>query len=478
MKNTLFCLTIIFSSISFTQTFEHTSAIDVADGLGNFHPQIETLSDGTPAVIWTDGSNKNIYFAKHDGNSAFLSPIQLNPAGLDVQSYNWSGADLAIEGDNIYVIFRSEGYTTGNIYLVKSTDNGATFSDTVRVDQLATGYGQYPDVAVFNDTIWATFMDHDAGGANPQYVVTRSTDGGNTFDTEVAASALWGSEACDCCQPEIIANEDKVIVFFRNNDANTRDIKAIASYDRGQTFTQNFSVDDHNWYINSCPSTGPDARFSNDGTVLATYKTYTSGEPRIYLQEYDVDADMTVGGVQIEDVATSNAQINYPQLDAKDGIIGIVWEAAGQSIDVFINFSETGISGIDANNTYNLTDAAGAQNKPDIAVGDSYFHVVYADGLDLKYTQVSPLLSTENNEQTVQITTYPNPATDQLTFKISQFEEAKSITLFDLNGQVIKAAQAINSSTFIIDVSHLAAGVYHYSIEGDQRFIKGQFVIE
>ena len=43
-------------------------------------------------------------------------------------------------------------------------DNGMSFGDTVRVDSLSTGYANYPDVAVSNDTVFVTFMDHDAGG--------------------------------------------------------------------------------------------------------------------------------------------------------------------------------------------------------------------------------------------------------------------------------------------------------------------------
>jgi len=477
MKSLKLLIALFTIPASFAQTFEQTSAIDVADGLGNFHPQIETLSDGTPAVIWTNSSDKSIYFAKHDGSSAFLPAIKLNPDGLNIQAYNWSGADLAIEGDNIYVIFRSEGYTTGNIFMVKSTDNGASFSDTVRVDQLTTGFGQYPDIAVYNDTIWTTFMDHDAGGADPQYVVSRSTDGGLTFETEVAVSTAWGAEACDCCQPEIIANENKVVVFFRNNDANTRDIKAVASLDRGATFSQTFSVDDHNWFINSCPSTGPDARFDSNGDVLATYKTYVSGESRIYLQGYDIDADMTTGGVQIEDVASSNAQINYPQIDYKDGIMGIVWEAAGQSIDVFINFSETGIAGIDAANAFNLTNASGAQNKPDIAVGDAYFHVVYADGLNLKYIQVTPLLSLAE-ETTPFVSTFPNPASDKVIFEVPGADQGFTVGLYDLNGKEVLVPTAATSNKLSLDVSGLPQGLYHYILSTNAKTYQGSLVIE
>ena len=119
----------------------------------------------------------------------------------------------------------------------------------MRVDNLSSGFGQYPDIAVLNDTVWVTFMDHDASGLNPQYVVAKSVDGGLTFSSEVVAGEIYGDEACDCCQPELIVNEDYVIVYFRNNDNNIRDIKGVISYDRGDVFTDFFSVDDHLWQL-------------------------------------------------------------------------------------------------------------------------------------------------------------------------------------------------------------------------------------
>ncbi|MEO9534239.1 MAG: T9SS type A sorting domain-containing protein [Crocinitomicaceae bacterium] len=478
MKAVLVCFTFCLSFLSFSQSFDQTTPISVSTGEGNYHPQVEVLNDGNPAVIWTDFSQKDLYFAKYDGISAFEPSIQLNPPGFNVQSYNWSGPDFWMEGDNVYVIFRSEGYNTGHIYLVKSTDNGDTFSDTVRVDQLATGFGQYPDVAVLNDTVWVTFMDHNDSGLDPQYVVARSTDGGLTFEQEVAAGSLWNAEACDCCQPEIVVDESKVVVFFRNNDNNTRDIKAVVSYDRGVTFTDMFSVDNHNWYITSCPSTGPDARFLSENKVLATYKTTVSNIAEIYVNQYDIAADASDALVQITATGAANQQLNYPQLDAKNGVMGIVWEGSGQSIDVFINTSSSGAAGLNPDNAFNLTDASGAQNKPDIAVGDGLFHVVYADGGNVKYTQLTALLSFEEIENELDCNVYPNPATDEINFEFDPaFTENGTLKIYNALGQAVLQREITKGAAININTQLLESGVYHYSVESNSGSSVGQFTV-
>jgi hypothetical protein len=479
MKIALTCFSLVLSILAFSQSFNQTMPISVASGQGNYHPQLEVLNDGNPAVIWTSFADKNLYFAKHDGISAFEPTIQLNPTGFNIQSYNWSGPDLWMEDDNVYVVFRSEGYNTGNIYLVKSTDNGATFSDTVRVDQLATGFGQYPDLAVLNDTVWVTFMDHNASGLDPQYVVARSTDGGLSFEQEVAAGSLWSVEACDCCQPEIIVDETKVVVFFRNNDSNTRDIKGVVSYDRGVTFTDMFSVDNHNWYITSCPSTGPDARFLDSDKLIAVYRTTVSGEGQIYAHQYDLALDATDMEVQITATGASSNQLNYPQLDIKDGVLGVVWEGSGESIDVFINSSSSGVAGLNPDNAFNLTAISGPQNKPDIAVGDGFFHVVYADAGDVKYLQVMPLLTVDENESLIEVKAYPNPAKDFITFEIEASNQADwSVLVFNSLGQEIVTNSFTNQTSGMVNTQSFESGVYHYSVHLSDGIKKGQFVVK
>lgn len=480
MKNFLGLTLILFlSNLAFTQLVAVSEPIPVATGYGFFHPQIEISDDGQPVVLWTDNGTKNIYFAKHNGIDDFNTPIKLNSGIQQVQAYTWSGADLAVDGSNIYVVFRSNGYETGHVYVVKSDDNGISFGDTVRVDAIADGFGQFPDVAAYQDTVWVTYMKFHEGGHDPQYVVARSIDGGVTFETEVDAGALLGAEACDCCQPEIIVNANRVIVFFRNNDSDIRDIKAVVSYDRGVTFTDTYEVDDHNWNINSCPSTGPDARFMGEDKMLTVYRTEESGQSKISLQEYDLVADSPDGRVSVSATSSTNVNLNYPQLDYKDGTIGVVWEASDNGGDVFFNSSSTGLSGLLPENAVNITAVSMTQNKPDIAIHDGVFHVIYVDGngVTVKYVQITPsFVNIEELTSTLGVKAFPVPSEDVVHIKFDIAGETNyRLVLTDVNGKIVQE-QSGDNNHIVLNKSDFDSGIYFYQLSVGRDIAVGKIV--
>jgi len=358
----------------------------VAENFGVHHPQIDLNALNESIVTWTDATSKNIYFSKKVNNS-FTTPIALNTGGVLVQSYAWSGPDLCVENEKIYTVFRSDGYETGNVYLAKSIDHGATFSAASRVDYLSEGYAQYPDIAVLNDTIFVTYMQHDANSTNPRYVLSRSFDGGTTFEQPILAGALTGNEACDCCPPDIVVTDEYVIILFRNNNNNIRDIKGAISYDRGTTFTQIADIDTHNWMLMSCPSTGPDGKINTQTQTLHTvYKSTENNVNKVFLNTYDLNQNVSNATI---DLSENLSNTNYPQLALSGDTIGVVLEGLGTSIDVFFTHSYSGASGINTSNRINITNAQSPQSKPDIIFRNANFHVVYAEGNKLEYCQLN-----------------------------------------------------------------------------------------
>ena len=478
MKSTLTLVFTIITLSGFSQVFLPGNPISVSDTLGYNFPQIEITGDGVPGVIWTDHNNLDIYFAKHNGVDDFLTPIKLNPDGTNVQSFNWSGANIEVEGDNIYVVYHSEGFTTGHCYFVKSTDNGATWSDTVRVDNVADGHAQFPDIAAHNDTLWVVLLDHDANGLNPHYRVTRSVDGGATWEPDVQASELWPGESCDCCSPEIVADDDYVIVFSRNNDNNIREFKGVVSYDRGATFTGMIDVDMHAWNIMSCPSVGASARMYGQDEVLAAYRTEYNSESHVYLHHYDLAGDSTITEVDIQaDVSNNNTLINYPQMDysPSDNRLAIVWESFSSGIDVFFNATTAGPEALISSQAINLTDVTGTQSKPDIIMENGNYHVVYmdTDGFDVKYLQVFESAAGIQAQDNFEVLVYPNPASDLINFEFeNESNELVTISIADLQGRVVKTYKTSENQLSVNP--KLSAGTYIYQVKST----KGVLVIE
>lgn len=461
---------IVLTSITLAQTNKQSIT-----GYGYFHPQIEIVND-KPAIIWTDKNTKNLYFSTHNDADTFPTPIQLNPSGLKLQTYDWSGPDLSVWNNNIYVTFHSNGYETGHVYFVKSTDGGISFSDTVRVDNLSIGYAQYPDVVAYNDTIYITYMKHDANNANPRYVVTRSTDGGNSFETEVEAGSIVGNEACDCCQPEIIANEKYIIVLFRNNANNIRDIKGVISNDRGASFTKWFSPDDHLWNIQACPSTGPDARFKDTNTLLSVYRSSESGTGKIFLNEYDIVGDSTLYETEIIDFSSTIP--NYPQMDYKNDKLAIVWEANDSSKEIFYN-STVNINELNGFNAVNLTNTTtNNESKPDVIINNNRSHIVYASGTHLEYLETD-LQTGINKISTVNdFNIYPNPTTGIVNFDFGQHNFRPIIVkVFDISGKLIYSNNINSMNSVQLDLSFLNKGWYNIQIDNSTNVSNTSIII-
>ena len=130
-------------------------------------------------------------------------------------------------------------------------------------------------------------------------------------------------------------------------------------------------------------------------------------------------------------------------------------------------------------NAFNLTAATGAQNKPDIAVGDGFFHVVYADGGDVKYTQLTALLGSEELISDLEISVYPNPTTDQITFSIGEASSATwRLEISNNLGQIVKAVEVKHKAETTINTKLFESGVYHYSLVLENGIKKGQFVVK
>jgi len=466
-----FFTTIFVSLVTFisaAQNFSVSEPMTVASGYGNYHPQIEVMGDGELGMIWTNSSTNSLYFCKRNGLNTFDVPVKLNPDGTEVQDYNWSGPDLCAQDSLVYVAYHDYGFETGHIYLVKSTDYGASFGDTIRVDNLpGTDYAQFPDIAVHNDTLYVVFMSHGLVTMNPQMMLTRSFDGGQTFEPAVDASTWMGEEACDCCQPELIVNDEHVIIYFRRNASNVREIKGLISYDRGATFNEMYSPDDHNWNISACPSSGPDARFLPNGNAVCIYRTNDAGTGKLFLNEYDVSNDIELNEIQISDASSSNTGINYPQIASDGSMFGIVWEALGSNTDVFFNATSTGFSSLSSSNTINISNISGSQSKPDIAILNGSFHIIYSElaGAEVKYVRVTSITSVVENKGAFQISVYPNPATEFITIDAGMQENA-TVEIMDFSGKVVIETY-VTTTNDQLDVSDLSSGLYLLKISGE-----------
>lgn len=83
--------------------------------------------------------------------------------------------------------------------------------------------------------------------------------------------------------------------------------------------------------------------------------------------------------------------------------------------------------------------------------------------------------STSINEHAVEVNTYPNPATNAITFETG-VAQAAFITIYDAAGRKLESVNVAGKAT-VVNTSALAAGMYLYSITGvnGQELSRGNF---
>jgi len=111
----------------------------------------------------------------------------------------------------------------------------------------------------------------------------------------------------------------------------------------------------------------------------------------------------------------------------------------------------------------------------------NYLSVVEIGSNDpaMEYTSVNVHLTVatgiNDNEPNLGIMTYPNPTTQNINIKSNK--TINSISIYNMNGQLVKSVQ-VNNLTTIIDVNQLSKGNYLMEINSDNNITKRSIVIQ
>ena len=401
--------------------------VHVADGAiyGNIRPRLTLDKTGNPIVLMGNGNDGEHFIAKSNG-SAFSTPVGILPNGMGTYISYWTGPDIEAKGDTVIAVFKALPFDSGNVYSVRSTDGGVTFSDTIRVDSHNGGMAWMPSMAMdASGNPRVVYMGHDGSSTNPRYIYTNSNDAGISYNPEQEIASIVGTEACDCCPAEITIQGNNEVMLYRDNDNNVRDIYAINSKDGGQNFSYFDDVDQLNWFIQSCPSTGPDGQIVGD-TLYTVFASRGSGAYRVYITKSDLSTDIQfVSRKMLPAPTNSNGKQNYPRLTADGNTIAMAWaEAETSNYEIFCAFSLTGdVNDFDATKHQVNINVSGTQTNPDILVDNNVFHIIYQDysSGDVIYRrgELSSVGISESNVPSFSV--YPNPVhtNEKLTVKTS-----------------------------------------------------------
>lgn len=419
---------IILNCFCAAQSISWSNPIDVADrSFGNNYPRIELNDKLQPVITW--GGNNKVYISKLE-DSSFRDPIQLNNDTTLAYVADWTGPELAVQGETIYATFMHNDWGK-KTYIVGSFDGGITFTPPTLIENYSDHSSRFPMVTVdgLGNPI-VSYMKMTAAGHDPNYVVATSNNQGMIFDNEQLVGQWSGtnSEACDCCPGKIMSEDETIVVLYRDNKNNVRDIWATISRDNAQTFPEGIPVDDSNWVINSCPASGPDGILIDDRiytVFLSKSKSYLSIADLSTMELISLEnlgAGMTIGNQ------------NFPRIAHFENQVGITWKETTGGNNIMIAFYQD-IN--DVNTVLFDTLVVPSYSTADIAISGDMIHIVYQDQTDRTVKYLTGSFQTSNVKKVLdqELSIFPNPSSGQITIKGEQPYDRYQI--IDLNGRVV-----------------------------------------
>jgi hypothetical protein len=259
----------IFIARSTDEGANFSSPVNISNNAGNSYEPSVVISGDTVIVIWYDDTpgNFDIFITRStNGGANFSNPVNIsNSAGVS------GGAAIALSGATVMAAWHDDTPGNYDIFISKSIDGGANFSTPVNFSNNAGGsYG--PAVAISGSTVIVAWYDDILG--NFDIFVSRSTDGGVTFSASVNPSSNIGAST----NPSVAISGATVITTWYDDTPGNYDILIAKSIDGGGTFSAPANLS-NNTGVSAFPSVG----ISGDGAVITAWHDSTPGVSDIFM---------------------------------------------------------------------------------------------------------------------------------------------------------------------------------------------------
>lgn len=376
MKYRILLYILLSSLVSFGQhKISWLATSEVASKIyGNLHPRIKLDKNHNPMIVWGNDAGK-AYFAKWGGES-FNTPMEVSPAGKQVFTSSWSGPDIAVQGDNVFIVYKQLPEDSSNIYLMHSYDAGKHFSIPLEVDEKSSWITRFPTVTTDESgNPFVAFMKADRTFESFHYAVARSNDMGETFIKDTMASVLSGQRVCDCSPASLVVSGNAGVLMYRNHLGSQRNIYAGISTNACLSFNQGMRIDSTDYAPEYCPASAPSSVLIGD-TLYTVYMSGESGKKLIYLSRlslstYYNSTELLTGNIP------GVIEQNYPRISGLGNAAAIVWtQTAGGNNQVCMALTDDLTQGMPSHID---TVANGVMLNADVALGGGHVYVVWED---------------------------------------------------------------------------------------------------
>ena len=225
-------------------------------------PSVQIDDQGRISAAWVeeDKETRTILFAKSETPGGPLgTPVAVNQP--DENPYHRQEAPaLIVRGQDVFVAWSMahpkmtpDKPFSGELRLSRSSDGGRSFGPSTLVnDDNQVIQHTFDALQVAPDgVLHRAWIDGREGKKDPGTFVARSTDSGRTITKNFKVD----DNTCVCCRTSIATSDDGIVyVAWRKIfDGNVRETVVSRSTDGGQTFSQPIVVGNDRWVYQACP---------------------------------------------------------------------------------------------------------------------------------------------------------------------------------------------------------------------------------
>jgi hypothetical protein len=241
---------------------------------GGVQPEVVTDRSGTVHLVYLAGEARaaNVFYARsRDGGRTFSRAVRVNSQdGSAIAAGTVRGAQIAVAASGrVHVVWNGSdlalprpprnpktGGTGMPMLYARSNAAGTSFEPQRNLMTQTTNLDGGGSVAAIERSVYVGWGAHPADGDGTEDArrvwLARSSDEGATFSKEQPIAGA-GTGVCGCCALRLFSGGGSLHALYRSaTNATGRDVYALVSRDRGQTF-QARKV--HDWTIGACPMT-------------------------------------------------------------------------------------------------------------------------------------------------------------------------------------------------------------------------------
>lgn len=241
----------------FAATVSAAPPVTLGEGQSPKQPQVAVSPEGTVHLVY--GAKDDIYYSRStDAGETFSAPkAEFRVPNLSLGMRR--GPRISAAGKSLVVtaIGGEQGNgRDGDIQSWRSSDGGASWSGPVRVNDVAGAAREGLHAMAGDDdgSVYVTWLDLRAG--KTEVWLSKSVDGGATWEANRRVYRSPGGSVCECCHPSIVVTKGVVQVLFRNSLAGSRDMYLTTSNDGGKNFSAAKKLGQGTWKLDACPMDG------------------------------------------------------------------------------------------------------------------------------------------------------------------------------------------------------------------------------